>query len=62
MPTVPSNVVAFTSAPQTQPKVDSTFLMMAASDLHEAGRLFEPQPPIMSRLSLPPQDKSKEGD
>lgn len=40
MPTVPSNVVAL-NAPQARPKIDETFLMMAASDLHDAGHLFE---------------------
>lgn len=38
-------VVPFTSRPnqsQPIPKVDPTFLMMAAAELHEAGRLVEP--------------------
>jgi hypothetical protein len=44
MPTVPSsNVLPFTGGPQAQQKVPDTFLMMAAADLHEAGRLFQPQ-------------------
>lgn len=38
-------VVPFTSRPnqsQPLPKIDPTFLMMAAAELHEAGRLVEP--------------------
>lgn len=39
-------VVPFTSrdamSPAPQPKVPDVYLMMAAADLHEAGRLFEP--------------------
>lgn len=38
-------VVPFTPRPgqsQPNPRVDPTFLMIAAVDLHEAGRLVEP--------------------
>lgn len=41
-------VVPFTARPgqsQPLPKVDPTFLMMAAAELHEAGRLVEPPVP-----------------
>lgn len=40
-------VVPFTALPnqsQPIPKVDQTYLMMAAAELHEAGCLFEPTP------------------
>jgi hypothetical protein len=39
-------VVPFTARPnqsQPIPKADPTFLMMAAAELHEAGRLIESQ-------------------
>lgn len=42
MPTVPNNVLPFASGPKPTGKIDDTYLMMAAADLHEAGRLFEP--------------------
>lgn len=40
MPTVPYNSNPNQSQPF--PKVNPTFLMMAAAELHEAGRLVEP--------------------
>lgn len=43
MPVVPFTQRSTQSQPI--PKVDQTFLMMAAAELHEAGRLVEPKAP-----------------
>lgn len=37
-------------------QVDPTFLMMAAAELHEAGRLVEPLEERSDHLSIPPKD------
>lgn len=57
MPVVPFTQRSAQSQPI--PKVDPTFLMMAAAELHEAGRLVEP--PIEERsdhLPMPPKDSA----
>lgn len=43
-------VVPFAPRPDAPPSqrtspIDQTYLLMAAADLHDAGRLFEPPPP-----------------
>lgn len=47
-------VVPFSRSPSgpTLPKADPTFLMMAAAELHEAGRLVEPP-----KSNLGPEDR-----
>jgi len=53
MPAVPrSNVVPLPQQPQ-MPKVDPTYLAMAAAIMHEQGRLFEPEQPKV------PNDRSE---
>ena len=48
MITVPTNP----SVPSIAPKVDPTYLAMAAAQMHSMGRLFEP-------AKLKPDDKAK---
>lgn len=54
-------VVPFTARPnQSQPilKADPTFLMMAAAELHEAGRLVEPSLDITSQAQKADRQKT----
>lgn len=44
MPVVPFAPRSDAMTPRPAPQVPDTFLMMAAADLHEAGRLFEAPP------------------